>query len=300
MNSLLNNPLFIGSEPFISLHNQPLGFMDIGARGGIHKVVDPIAATTAILAFEPDAEECQRIMMDDSLTSSWAKFDLVPSIVAKANGVTDFNVYSRPVNSSLLKPNQPLIERYHIPGYEIDHTVQLPAYTLDKVVFEQYGSYAPVGEFIKLDAQGAELDILRGGLKTISERSVALIVEVEFCQLYAEQPLFAEVDQFMRAHNFSFYGFSGMSYRANQMRDMLGSKGRSWKERLIHADAIFFKDSLLQESYGENNKHAIHILFVCALLLGYYDFALDLALNTWASGNEAQKIEALLRQYAGL
>ncbi len=56
-------------------------------------------------------------------------------------------------------------------------------------------------DFLKLDTQGSELDILRGSSRTLEETSL-VEVEVEFCPMYEGQPLFADVDALLRADGF--------------------------------------------------------------------------------------------------
>jgi hypothetical protein len=40
------------------------------------------------------------------------------------------------------------------------------------------------------------------------------------------------------------------------------------------------------------------VLFCCAILLGYYDFALQLAIETWATGDEVGRMESFVQQIA--
>ena len=61
-------------------------------------------------------------------------------------------------------------------------------------------------DLLKLDIQGAELMVLQHAERRLEE---ALVVqaEVEFLPLYAGQPLFSEVEQFLRARGFAFHRF---------------------------------------------------------------------------------------------
>jgi FkbM family methyltransferase len=296
INTLLDDPQFADSAPALALRSKPLGFIDIGARGGIHSVIEPIARATAVLGFEPDEDECVR-MRANQHELPWAKFDLEPCALAGSKGPHAFHILARPVNSSLLKPNAALAKRYRIDGFKIDREVIVQAQTLDDVLFSNRSEQDYWGEFIKFDAQGAELDILRGASRTLAERTVAAIIEVEFCTLYENQPLFSEVESFMRESGFTFFGFSAMSYRSGSLRHVIGKGGQLWRERLIHADAVFFKDPL-GEGAPKPTIRAQHALFVSAMLLGYYDLALEVALDSWAIGPEAERIQSLVTKYA--
>ncbi len=64
---------------------------------------------------------------------------------------------------------------------------------------------------IKVDTQGSELEILEGAKETL--RSVNLIeIEVTFNPKYDGQPLFAEVDQFLRSQGFVLWKFSSETH----------------------------------------------------------------------------------------
>ena len=53
-------------------------------------------------------------------------------------------------------------------------------------------------DILKLDIQGAELDVLRHGVKTL-ESAVIIESEVEFLELYKGQPIFGDMQVYARA-----------------------------------------------------------------------------------------------------
>lgn len=59
-------------------------------------------------------------------------------------------------------------------------------------------------DFIKIDTQGYELEILKGGEKTLSSAEFVLL-EVSFLDIYKNCPLVADVLHFMQAHGFVLY-----------------------------------------------------------------------------------------------
>ena len=65
---------------------------------------------------------------------------------------------------------------------------------------------------MKIDVQGAELDVLRGAPRLLAE---ALVVhtEVEFVPLYREQPLFADVDQTLRGAGYGLFALEEIQSR---------------------------------------------------------------------------------------
>ena len=60
-------------------------------------------------------------------------------------------------------------------------------------------------DFIKIDTEGSELEILEGGENVLDKEAVAVLVEVAFCPYQTGRPLFADIDIFLRRHGFILY-----------------------------------------------------------------------------------------------
>jgi len=65
---------------------------------------------------------------------------------------------------------------------------------------------------LKVDVQGAELDVLRGGTRMLAGCEL-IILETSFFDFYDNQTTVAEVIGFMRHSGFVLYDIFGMSYR---------------------------------------------------------------------------------------
>jgi len=294
--SLLAEPAFSSSAVGRSVLENPLGFIDIGARGGVSAVVRPIAAATAVLAFEPDAEEARRLRAAHAAAPAWNRFEVEAAAVAGARGDRDFFELARPVNSSLLRPSEPFARRYQVPGFAIERISRCRTDTLDNVIFARDEAGPAFGEFIKLDAQGAELEILHGAQRLLADRTVAIVAEVSFCELYERQPLFGDVAAYLRTLGFSFYGFHALSHRATHLRHLVGGAGPSWSQRLLHADAVFFRDDVFQPVCGPAALRRRHALTCVTLLLGHYDTAIELTSET--SDGAGSPLAALIETLA--
>jgi len=62
--------------------------------------------------------------------------------------------------------------------------------------------------YLKLDIQGAELEVLQSGPRLLAESVMALRVETEFLPIYKGQPLQKDIDGCLRAHGFMPMGSS--------------------------------------------------------------------------------------------
>jgi FkbM family methyltransferase len=304
-NALLNDPDFARSAPGVSLLRDPLGFVDVGARGGVHELASPLAGATAVLGFEPEPEECARLRADVAAASPWARCDFEPVALGEHDGTAELHLLTAATNSSLRPPNAALTRRYAMVKWQVTGTLPLRTTTLDAVLFERRAREPFWGEMLKLDTQGTEYEILRGAARTLRERATAVVCEVSFCELYAGQRLFSEVELLLREQGFSFYGFLTFHHRS---RKALDKRVEASRERALYADAAFLRDPLPggPRAAGEPapddicplGERRLHSLFAAALLLGFNEFALELALATWASGAEARRIEALVKRWS--
>ena len=88
-------------------------------------------------------------------------------------------------------------------------------------------------DFIKIDVQGSELDVLKGATKTL-KNSLGLCVEVEFLPVYLDQPLFGDVCKLLAEQGFEFIDFLNNICRWERKRHT--SVGQC-----IFADALFMR-----------------------------------------------------------
>lgn len=282
---------FLQSAPGKSLTEKPLSFIDVGARGGAHDIVFPLSKLTSVIGFEPDVAECDRMNDENQRKRIWAEMKMFPYALADKECMHTLHMLTSNTNDSLLPPNQSFTKRYAMDKWHIVGTQSLKTTTLDQVLAQH--NLMRHGEFIKLDTQGTEYEILQGATSALKKNTVAVMTEVSFCELYAGQKLFSEVEMLMRQHGFSFYGF-GMMHRRS--RKQLDKKKHVTAERLIYADAVFFKDPFDEnDKLSELSLRSIHVLFVSALLLGYFDYALELAEKTWLSTGTEEERERIYR-----
>ena len=108
-----------------------------------------------------------------------------------------FHLCRFPQTSSFYKPNIELVARFDSLAdlMEVVGTETIETKRLDDI------EEARQTDFLKLDVQGAELEILNHATEVLKHVDM-IQIEVCFIELYQGQPLFAEIDQFMRARDF--------------------------------------------------------------------------------------------------
>ena len=91
-----------------------------------------------------------------------------------------------------------------------------------------------------MDCQGAELSVLKGAGQKLSS-AVVIQVEVEFLELYEHQPLFADVDSYLRSNGFMFHQFGGMGTRCFKPVQFTENPTRGIGQ-MIWSDAVYIAD----------------------------------------------------------
>lgn len=86
-------------------------------------------------------------------------------------------------------------------------------------------------DIMKLDVQGAELMVLKGSKFMLEQKRIKLIyTEVYFKQQYKDQPLFSDLEVFLREYGYILVDLYNLYYNANQ---------------ILWGDAIFIEKSVL-------------------------------------------------------
>jgi FkbM family methyltransferase len=285
------------SDLFRELKARPLGFIDIGARGGVHAVTEPLAELVSVLAFEPDAAECERLRPLLAETA-YARIDLRACGIAGKDGDCELNLLANSVNHSLLKPNQHLVARYRIRGFEEQGTIPVPCRSLDSLLLGDMAGDKFAGELIKIDTQGAEYDILQGAEKILRTRTMALVIESCFFEIYHGQKCFSELELWLRQRGFVLYGFHDVHTRGQKHLD---KKTEWFRERLFFTDAVFFRDPLEEINAGASfTPRQITSLLASALLLRYFDYALEVLELPFFTASERVRLSGAIHHLAEL
>lgn len=183
-----------------------------------------------VIGFEPQEEACAAL--NAKAPAGWR---YLPCFIGDGSPA-EFRLCNYPMTSSLFEPNLPLLSKFM-------HLAELCQVVGRETVVTSRLDDIPEAQgavYLKLDVQGAELQVLDGAAALLDE--VLLIeTEVEFVPLYLGQPLFAEIDQALRAKGFLLHRF-------------LGPAGRGFKplhpaeapyapiSQLLWSDAVYVRD----------------------------------------------------------
>ena len=113
-------------------------------------------------------------------------------------------------------------------------------------------------DFLKMDVQGAELEILQNGRQTLEE-CLAIQLEVSFFALYENQPSFGDIDIYMRKMGFVPHRILDLK-RWSIAPIIFNDNIRSPGNQLLESDIIYIKDPLLVEKLTDIQLQKITIL----------------------------------------
>jgi FkbM family methyltransferase len=209
--------------------------VDIGAFGGVARPWAAIGGVVDAVAFEPSPGECQRL---NALGCQFVRsIRFFPHAVAGETGTRPLYVTRSATCCSLAEPNLAEFARYGVPGSARQNRAQvtdvLKVQTVSLDGFCDRNQIVP--DFVKLDTQGTEYDILANGMVRHIHQLVGLEIEVEFVELYRGQRLFADVDLFMRANGFQLMGLKRHHWKMHDGQRCTSAPGG----RLIFGDALY-------------------------------------------------------------
>ncbi len=210
------------------LENNPLVIVDVGASGGIDPRWERFTSSHTGILFEPDSREYERLKSDVG-----SNLIVLNVALSDSEKEIDFNLCKKQMVSSLYDPNIEFLRKFpHVDRFEVVKKVRLRTDTLDN---QLKASGIDEIDFIKVDAQGFELSILKGSANSL-QNAIGLEVEVEFSELYRKQPLFPDVDAFVQANGFELFDLKRLYWKRIDSENTADQKGQ-----LVSGDALYFR-----------------------------------------------------------
>jgi len=230
------------------------------------------APNLCIYGFDADSATCEEANADLlNRDIDWVEKH-VPVALNDTIGETTLYVTKHPMCSSLYAPNEELLSRFN--GLSelasLDHTTRIETTTLD--VYSESHNLLPI-DFLQIDVQGADLDVLKGATSVVDKSTLAVQIEVEFEELYCGQPLFSDIDAYMRERGFKLFEL----HQTRQIRSASPIHSTIHPGQTLWGEAYYLRDPL-NSATDERWKTPDNILKLACIadILDFADYAYEL------------------------
>lgn len=256
--------------PFATfLQRNPIAYLDVGARGGFESDLLPLAFATDAIGLEPNPTEFARLQTESA--GVWKSVRFLPTALSGASGRRTLHVPADAVGASLLPPDKDVTDELRRPQFfKILQTLEVDTLSLDAAA-RDFGLGAI--DYLKLDVEGAELEILNAG-RTVLDGVSAVKTEVSFLPFREGQGTAVEIIDLMTAEGFRFIDLIGEARWRRDGHIIHPHMGDGFmpysRGALMHCDFLFFR--LPAGADGDPARLIKSALL--AMCFGFYDHAL--------------------------
>jgi FkbM family methyltransferase len=261
--------------------DEPFVIVDVGARGGLAPHWQVLQPCLQAYCFEPDEAECARLQ---TLADPGIKY--IPKALAASPGKRTLYVAALADSSGLFKTNMDYFGRL----VNADNGMAVSECEIDCTTLDELKIFP---DFLKLDAEGGELDVIKGFMCGIGKSPpLGILSEIRFHPEINGSPSFSAFDLSMR---FSGYRLFDLTYGYQSRKDLpypqvkrsLAQDGRQFfglttRGQIQDGDALYFRDLLLPQDAPAIQKMTTLKILKAACLLEIYslnDCAAELILT---------------------
>lgn len=210
----------------------PIPFKDVSFSKDVHLVL-----------YEADIDCFEQILQAEK--GAFGGISVHPFCIGGKTKSGSLNINFHPTTSSLYPFNDEFQDYTRVfdpiyGEYRLGDACQLvKSISLDLLSLEDALKQADIQEidFLSLDIQGAEYDVLQGSKELIQKNCLGIQLEVEFVKIYKNQKLFSDINQLMESMGFELIELSGLNrYAPSSMP--IGFRG---SEQPLYAEAVYIK-----------------------------------------------------------
>ena len=239
--------------------------IDAGSRYGIHPSWESVKELIEFDLFEVDKTENDRLKK---------KYRNSPNVnchnmaLWSESGPLNFNITKHKGLITTLTPDKDYLQKteYWQDEWQVEGVFQIQATTIDTLAQEKSI------HFLKLDTEGSELQILKGGVNTIQNSVLGIRCEVFFTPCLENVPLFGEIDEFMRTQGFELLN---LDYRGKGAAQSAFADPEAYG-KLVSSDGVWIRP--IREIFSGPTENVVENVLRLSLFL-LLNSASDLAVN---------------------
>lgn len=134
------------------------------------------------------------------------------------------------------------------PGFVTQMAVQ-QTHEIEPVELDHVSGLPPQ-DMLKIDVQGAEKQIIQTGPKTLLE-CVAIVIECRFARLYQAEPMFGDMDVFLRDRGYMMHKFIAPKSTCLTNSHLKKLRPRMVGSQLVDGDVVYIKDITALHSFSD-------------------------------------------------
>lgn len=291
------------------LKEQLLTVVDAGAANGLIPHWQTIDGFATVYGFEPHPEACKKLQAKYNQSAYAGLYKAIPTGLSRNGGNATLYVLNQPTGSSLLPVDMdsPYVhpdDPYIFPITQI--TIQTE--TLEQALKKEQVAYV---DMIKLDIQGAELDIMLGMGKNYLDNLVCAEMEVGFKSIYKGAPRPPDVEAALKEYDLELLDLNLVNAMAKHNGDSSYYLEKTLKVRpennrvsglLVECDMLFFKKP---EVILQRNDALLLRRYITALCVyNFFTHALDMSQRAYDAGiiinGEKTEIDAAIKKWSDL
>ena len=271
------------------LEKQKLNFIDVGGAVNLQPHHQKLIGNANFYIFEPDNRSYNDLVETVDRHSHPEDFFYINKALSGQNGKRILYLSNVPTGTSILKLNNKSVSYFEGNDYFFPmKELEIDTFTLTTVLDELGINHF---DAIKLDVQGAELEIIKGIDDERLDEVSLIELEVGLNDIYLDQANFSDVSEFMKSKGFTLFdlrlnrasfpnGMDKFSYhKALDVHD----QSPAVASRVCEFDAVFFRDI----SWIKKNKiDKKRILRIIALYCTYNYYAEAFQLTNYLLSNK--------------
>ena len=256
------SPKLRNKNAFKSIANQ-LFIADVGSTGGLSNRWNLVESLTKTFSFDPDLR-AQNIENEKNKVFPFALW-------SKEQDLT-INLTEFPDASSIYELNEKFLKNFlNHECHRVISKSNIESKPLDAIELNNDDI-----DFLKIDTEGAELEILKGSKKYLGKSILGLELEVQFVHRTIGSPMFSDIDRFLRPLGYQLMTLHKQSWIRNNNIWNINSN-----PQVIWADAVYIMNeenliNKISEIDKNSREKTILKLMAISLVYGFYDYCISI------------------------